>query len=132
MLRRPLAFSALWLMSLMLPLWAEDKPFSGDQADSRSAKAAYHPLSRFLTPTAAPVGSVTVSVNTGATYQTMDGFGGEFVSFPISDATQIGQVLTLAFGQVQLTLGNADQLLEAAAPAVAASQDSSPGNAFSV
>src|SRR5438128_9953610 len=120
MLRRPLPFIALWL-ALMLPLWADDKPLSLDRAA--------RPL---ILPAAAPVGSVTFSVNTGAVHQPMDGFGGEYIGFPIRNATQIAQVLTLAFGQVQLTLGNADQVLEATAPTVASSQDSSPGNALSV
>jgi hypothetical protein len=132
MLRRPLAFMALWLMSLLLPLWAEDKPLSVDGAEKRSAKAASQAFTPVVMPAAAPVGNVTVLVNTAATHQTMDGFGGEYIGFPIANATQIGQILTLAFGQVQLTRGNADQLLEAPTPNFASTQDSNPGNAFSV
>src|SRR5690349_6234982 len=79
---------------------------------------------------------VTVSIDTGTTHQTMDGFGGEYIGYgspPLAlNPTQLGQVLTLAFGQVQLTLGDADQLIEAPFPNLYPGQDSNPGNAFSV
>jgi hypothetical protein len=105
MLRRAVALSILLLMPLTLPSWATADP-------------------------------VAVSIDTGTTHQTMDGFGGEYIGYnspPLAlSSTQLGQVLTLAFGQVQLTLGDADQLIEAPFPNVYPGQDSNPGNAFSV
>jgi hypothetical protein len=99
-------------------------------------KPAAYPAKGMLTPAAAPVNGVTIAVDTQTTHQTMDGFGGEFIGYlspPLGlTATQIGQVLTLALGQVQLTMGNADQLLEAPVPNFTSARDSNPGNAFSV
>jgi hypothetical protein len=130
MLHRNLALFCLLSMPLMLPSWAEDKPTPGQALDV-PAKVIPHPI-----PTQGPISEVTVSVNTGTTYQTMMGFGGEYTGFPSPPLAltpaQIGQVLTLAFGQVQLSMGDAAQLLEAPGPGVYPGQDSDPGNAFSV
>jgi hypothetical protein len=135
MLRRNLALLSLLSMPLMLPLWAEEHPHPGQPLDLLE-KAIPVPFSGLITPTPGPVSEVAVAVETGTTYQTMLGFGSEYVGINSPPLTlrpsQLGEVLTLAFGQVQLTMGDADQLLEAPGPGIYPGQDSNPGNAFSV
>lgn len=127
MFRPAVAFIVLLLVPLVLPLWAEEQP--------AELGPTTHPATTRIAPTIAP-GDVAIAVNTGTTYQTMDGFGGEYIGYlsppSVLNAGQIGQVLTLAFGQVQLTMGNADQLLEAPTPNFVTTRDSNPNNAFSV
>jgi hypothetical protein len=150
MLRRAVAFIVLLLMPLMLPIWAADErrsvgsteelPVPPDRStispNQQSAIMGDLAPTAILRPTAAPVGGVTVTVNTGTTHQTMDGFGAEYIGYlspPLTlNGAQIGQVLNLAFGQVQLTMGNADQLLESPAPIFTSARDSNAGNPFSV
>jgi hypothetical protein len=130
MLRRTKTLFSLLLLALTLPLWAEDKPLTVTPLE---AKAVPLPATVIIRPT---LGQAAISVNTGTTYQTMLGFGAEYISFnspPLTlNAEQLGQVLTLIFGQVQLTMGDADQLLEAPGPGIYPGQDSDPANAFSV
>jgi hypothetical protein len=136
MLPRTITLSSLLVLSLILPLYAGDKPRSVEAHDISTVGLVPLPPTGTVTPTLGPIDPVAIAVNTGVTHQTMLGFGGEYTGFLspplVLNAGQTGQVLSLAFGQVQLSMGSADALLEAPRAGVYPGQDSNPGNAFSV
>jgi hypothetical protein len=70
--------------------------------------------------------SATLTIDNAVTHQVINGWGTEFTKEYEPGADQLAEILSLAYGQLHLNLGQAGQLLEAPVPDFNQTQDSDP------
>jgi hypothetical protein len=70
--------------------------------------------------------STTLTIDNAVTHQVIDGWGTEYTKEYEPGSDQLAEILSLAYGQLDLNLGQAGQLLEAPVPDFTQTQDSDP------
>jgi O-glycosyl hydrolase len=70
--------------------------------------------------------SATLTIDNAVTHQVINGWGTEFTKEYEPGPDQLAEILSLAYGQLHLNLGQAGQLLEAPVPDFTQTQDSDP------